>query len=235
MPTPKPSTPEAVIASIGRLVKRLAKVERGSTQATPVGLGLPGVTIDGVLKTAANIDPGWVDFPVVERLGKVLEPPGLDRQRRRRGGDRGDAVRDGPGPARRRHLPDPRDGRRVRRVHRRRCSSRTPSSARWRSAADPPSVDRPPAARTRRGLSWKAWAQDLDEHLDAIDAADVAEPDDPRRRRQQERRQVHPAPDRCAARSCRRSCATTRASSARRSSRPKGSPPTRRHRRRKHR
>ena len=25
------------------------------------------------------------------------------------------------------------------------------------------------AARTRRGLSWKAWAQDLDEHLHAID------------------------------------------------------------------
>ena len=26
------------------------------------------------------------------------------------------------------------------------------------------------AARTRRGLSWKAWAMDLDEHLHAIDA-----------------------------------------------------------------
>jgi polyphosphate glucokinase len=25
------------------------------------------------------------------------------------------------------------------------------------------------AARLRRGLSWKAWAQDLDEHLDRID------------------------------------------------------------------
>jgi polyphosphate glucokinase len=25
------------------------------------------------------------------------------------------------------------------------------------------------AARTRRGLSWKAWAADLDEHLHAID------------------------------------------------------------------
>ena len=25
------------------------------------------------------------------------------------------------------------------------------------------------AARIRRGLSWKAWAQDLDEHLDRID------------------------------------------------------------------
>ena len=25
------------------------------------------------------------------------------------------------------------------------------------------------AARIRRGISWKAWAQDLDEHLQAID------------------------------------------------------------------
>jgi len=32
--------------------------------------------------------------------------------------------------------------------------------AEWRSAS---------AARVRRGLGWKAWAQDLDEHLDRID------------------------------------------------------------------
>ena len=32
--------------------------------------------------------------------------------------------------------------------------------AEWRSAS---------AARTRRGLGWKAWALDLDEHLDRID------------------------------------------------------------------
>ena len=36
----------------------------GSATPTPVGIGLPGVAIDGVLKTAANIDPAWIDFPV---------------------------------------------------------------------------------------------------------------------------------------------------------------------------
>ena len=40
-----------------------------------MGIGLPGVTIGGVLKSAANIDPGWIDFPVVERLTRVIGRP----------------------------------------------------------------------------------------------------------------------------------------------------------------
>src|SRR6476659_7789633 len=62
-----PSTPDAVIASTGRVVKRPARAN-GLGPLTPVGIGLPCVTIGGELKTAANIDPGWVDFPVVDRL-----------------------------------------------------------------------------------------------------------------------------------------------------------------------
>ena len=77
------------------------------------------------------------------------------------------------------------------------------------------------ASRTRRGLSWKAWTIDLDEHLDRIHAADVAEPDDHRRRRQQERRPVHPAIDRALPGRARRCCATTPGSSGRPSSRPR--------------
>src|SRR6476646_8456075 len=52
VPTPMPSTPEAVNVSIVRLVRRLARASRLGT-STPVGVGLPGVTIDGALKTAA--------------------------------------------------------------------------------------------------------------------------------------------------------------------------------------
>src|SRR6476469_3228607 len=70
-PTPNPSTPDAVLASISRVVKRLAK-SSGLGDATPVGIGLPGVALDGVLKSAANIDPAWIDFPVVERLARVI-------------------------------------------------------------------------------------------------------------------------------------------------------------------
>ena len=51
------------------------------------------------------------------------------------------------------------------------------------------------AARVRRGLSWKAWAADLDEHLGRDRGADLAQPLHPGRRGQQERRQVHPAAD----------------------------------------
>jgi len=69
--TPNPSTPDAVLAAVARLIKRLAKAN-GLGESTPVGIGLPGVTIDGVLKSAANIDQAWIDFPVVERLTRVL-------------------------------------------------------------------------------------------------------------------------------------------------------------------
>jgi polyphosphate glucokinase len=69
-----PSTPDAVVASISRLVRRLVK-SSGLGEGTPVGIGLPGVAIDGVLKTAANIDPAWIDFPVADRLTRILKRP----------------------------------------------------------------------------------------------------------------------------------------------------------------
>ena len=72
--TPVPATPEAVIASIGRIVRRLAKAG-GLGTSTPVGVGLPGVTMDDTLKFAGNIDQAWIGFPVVERLRKVTGRP----------------------------------------------------------------------------------------------------------------------------------------------------------------
>ena len=59
------------------------------------------------------------------------------------------------------------------------------------------------------GLSWKAWAQDLDEHLQRIEDLMWPTPVHPRRRRQQERRQVRPAADDADAGRAGRSCATT--------------------------
>jgi len=72
VPTPMPSTPEAIVASIARLVKRLVK-SGNLDDSIPVGVGLPGVTIEGTLKFAGNIDQTWIDFPVVERLTRVLK------------------------------------------------------------------------------------------------------------------------------------------------------------------
>ncbi len=164
--TPNPSTPDAILASIARLVRRLAK-SGGLGDATPVGIGLPGVAIDGVLKTAANIDPTWVDFPVVDRLSRLLKRPvfiindadaaGIAEMRFGVGKDQPGVVifltlgtgvgsglfNDGV------LVPNSEFGQMEIRGR----------AAEKRSAA---------AARIRRGLSWKAWAADLDEHLDRI-------------------------------------------------------------------
>ena len=73
-PTPQPSAPAAVIASIARMVKKIAaEVELDPT--CPVGVGFPAVVIDGVTKSAANVDPGWVDFDADTALERVLGRP----------------------------------------------------------------------------------------------------------------------------------------------------------------
>ena len=166
VPTPTPSTPDAVLASVNRLIKRLAK-ETGTGESTPVGIGLPGVTIDGVLKTAANIDPGWVDFPVVERMARMTARPvtiindadaaGMAEMRFGVGRDQPGVVvflTLGTGVGSGVFV----DGKLVPNTEFGQMEIRGRAAER-RSAA---------AARVRRGLSWKAWAADLDEHLDRI-------------------------------------------------------------------
>ena len=164
--TPMPSTPEAIVASISRLVKRLVKA--GSLDdSVPVGVGLPGVTIDGVLKFAGNIDQTWIDFPVVERLTRVLKRRvyiindadaagiaemafGIGKGRQGKvvfltlGTGVGSGVFN--------------DGVLFANTEFGQMEIRGRAAER-RSAA---------VARVKRGLSWKAWAIDLDEHLDRI-------------------------------------------------------------------
>ena len=77
VPTPQPSTPEAVLASIARLVKRLAKSSGlGDADA---GRGRPARRDDRRRRSSPprNIDPAWIDFPVVERLARVARAPDL--------------------------------------------------------------------------------------------------------------------------------------------------------------
>jgi len=166
VPTPTPSTPDAVLASISRLVKRLVK-SSGLGDSTPIGIGLPGVTIDGRLMSAANIDPAWIDFPVVERMGRLLKRPvaiindadaaGIAEMRFGVGKDKpgvvifltlGTGVGSGVFN----------DGVLVPNTEFGHLEIRGREAER-RSAA---------VSRTRRGLSWKAWTIDLDEHLDRI-------------------------------------------------------------------
>ncbi|MFC9999537.1 polyphosphate--glucose phosphotransferase [Nocardia sp. NPDC127526] len=51
--TPQPSTPNAVAETVAKLV---AQAEWDG----PVGITLPSVVIDGVVRTAANIDKNWI-------------------------------------------------------------------------------------------------------------------------------------------------------------------------------
>jgi polyphosphate glucokinase len=66
--TPKPATPEAVVAAIVALVKPLAPFDR-------VSVGFPGVIIGGSTKTAANLDKSWKNFELKESLEQRLKAP----------------------------------------------------------------------------------------------------------------------------------------------------------------
>jgi polyphosphate glucokinase len=170
VPTPVPSTPEAVIKVIARLVKRTS-VQVGDAKA-PVGVGMPCVILDGATVTAANIDKGWIGFAARDAMAKAVgRPVAL-------GNDADVAglaeMRFGIGAS------DPRvrvgvtifltlgtgtgsaifnDGVLVPNSELGHMEIRGRDAER-RSAA---------AARVRRGESWKYWAGDLDEHLKAID------------------------------------------------------------------
>ena len=167
VPTPSPSTPEAVSASIQRLVRRLVKAT-GIGPSVPLGLGLPGVVLDGVLQTAANIDPGWVGYPIRDQLGKSLKRPvtvandadaaGIAEMRFGIGrGKTGVVVMLtlGTGVGSAIFI----DGKLVPNTEFGQMEIRSRPAER-RSAS---------AARVRRSLSWKAWASDLDEHLQRIE------------------------------------------------------------------
>jgi polyphosphate glucokinase len=167
VPTPNPSTPDKVGASIGRIVRRLVKAA-GVGDNVPIGVGLPGVAIDGRLMTAANIDPAWVEYPIAERLSKALkrrveivndaDAAGIAEMRFGVGAGKAGTViflTLGTGVGSGVFV----DGKLVPNTEFGQMEIRGRPAER-RSAS---------AARTRRGLSWKAWAQDLDEHLQRIE------------------------------------------------------------------
>lgn len=186
VPTPMPSTPASVARTIGRLVKRTleaaaagragddaaidarAPLDPGLLAAIPVGVGMPSVVIDGVTRSAANIDPGWVDYDADAALTKLLgrsvvmindaDAAGLAEMRFGAGVGQGGVVfvltlGTGVGSGMFN------DGNLVPNTELGHMEIRGRDAER-RSAS---------SAKVRRGLSWKAWAQDLDEHLLAIE------------------------------------------------------------------
>jgi polyphosphate glucokinase len=72
--TPRPSTPEAVLGTVQKVVERTLKGQNVPGDL-PIGCGLPGVIKQGVMLTAANLDQGWVDFDARARIGEALGRP----------------------------------------------------------------------------------------------------------------------------------------------------------------
>lgn len=66
--TPQPSTPDAVADVINQIVDHFDDV-RGKS---PIGVTIPGVVTHGVVRSAANIDKGWLDFDAEPMLEKKL-------------------------------------------------------------------------------------------------------------------------------------------------------------------
>ncbi len=66
--TPSPATPEAVIATV-------AEVLDFHGWTGPVGVTVPGVVIDGVVRSAANIDKGWLGFDARTEMSRALGFP----------------------------------------------------------------------------------------------------------------------------------------------------------------
>jgi polyphosphate glucokinase len=62
--TPHPSLPDAVAAVVRELVT-------GFAWTGPIGLTFPGVVMDGVIKTAANVDKSWIDTDARELFGQT--------------------------------------------------------------------------------------------------------------------------------------------------------------------
>jgi polyphosphate glucokinase len=64
IPTPRPATPDNVIAVI-------EKIRRHFKYEGAIGVGFPGIVIDGVTHSAVNIHKDWYKFPAEEEIAKA--------------------------------------------------------------------------------------------------------------------------------------------------------------------
>jgi len=162
VPTPQPATPKSVAKATAGLVAELPR-------ALHAGIGFPAVIIEGVVRTAANIDPSWIDTPAeklfADALGRSLamgndaDAAGLAEMRF--GAGRGQAgtvlmltLGTGIGSALFR------DGVLVPNTELGHLQVRGKDAER-RAAA---------SIRVSKGLSWHAWSKRVAEYVDIIDA-----------------------------------------------------------------
>lgn len=66
--TPDPATPTAVLRAIWKLIEPLGEFDR-------ISVGFPGVVVDGVTRTAPNLNEEWRDFPLGHALAEGSRRP----------------------------------------------------------------------------------------------------------------------------------------------------------------
>jgi polyphosphate glucokinase len=64
--TPQPATPEAVTRTVAEVVRHFG-------WTGPLGVTYPGVVVDGVVQTAANVDASWIGAHVAELMTAALD------------------------------------------------------------------------------------------------------------------------------------------------------------------
>jgi len=61
--TPHPATPKAMIEIMGQIVDHF-------NYKGPIGVGFPAIVQDGVVRSAANIDKGWIGYKGQKKIAK---------------------------------------------------------------------------------------------------------------------------------------------------------------------
>ena len=77
VPTPQPATPHAVTEAIAQVIAELSARPETPFPDSPVGVTFPGIIQHGVVRSAANMDNGWlntsIDALLTTRLGRAVE------------------------------------------------------------------------------------------------------------------------------------------------------------------
>ena len=68
LPTPQPSDVTSVVEAVAEVAGQFDDYDR-------VGVTFPGVVVDGVIRTAANVDRSWIDAPAAQLFGERLGRP----------------------------------------------------------------------------------------------------------------------------------------------------------------
>src|SRR6266568_1100732 len=68
LPTPRPALPDAMAPLVRQLVDHFA-------WQGPIGITFPGVVSAGTIRTAANLDPGWIGVDALAFLGEATGQP----------------------------------------------------------------------------------------------------------------------------------------------------------------